>query len=176
MSAPKLALSLKSKLLFLLYRINPCTENAIWVICTPEQVVWFERFVSKWMHLWEFTKTPKSTLDSILLSRTGWICIFMLGNKQWESLSLTKGNSDTLAGLLLPPPSSGVNTECYFWCSSGAGVQLYFTLLWRCTKRQLWAERLARLPHTTPEQNLGRKKENHEKSEVKRRNASSLCF
>lgn len=159
------------------YRINPCTENAIWVICTLHQ--------SKWSGLRDLCRnectpenlqTPKSTLDSILHSRTGWICISMLGNKQWESLSLTKGNSDTLAGLLLPPPSSGVNTECYFWCSSGAGVQLYFTLLWRCAKRQLWAEWSARLPHTTPEQNLGRKRENREKSEVKGRNVSSWCF
>lgn len=55
--------------------------------------------------------------------------------------------------------------ECYFWCSSGAGVQLYFTLLWRCTKRQLWVERLAHLPRTAPQQNLGRKirKEKHER-------------
>lgn len=57
----------------------------------------------------------------------------------------------------MPPPSSGVNIECYFW-SSGAGVQLYFTFSWRCSERQLWAEKLARSPKAALQQNLGRKR------------------
>lgn len=68
--------------------------------------------------------------------------------------------------------------ECYFWCSSGAGVQLYFTLLWRCTKRQLWVERLAHLPRTAPQQNLGRKirKEKHESQKRRGKKANSITI
>lgn len=67
--------------------------------------------------------------------------------------------------------------ECYFWCSSGAGVQLYFTLLWRCTKRQLWVESLDHLPNAAPQQNLRWKNKERNTCEEGGANCiSASCF
>lgn len=118
------------------------------------------------MCAWEFAKTPRSTSNSILLSGTQGGLVFQcwaIRRQQWKKLESNKGLQWYTRCTALPPPSSGVNMECYFWCTSGAGVQLYFTLLWRCTKRQLWVESLDHLPNAAPQQNLGWKikKEKH---------------
>lgn len=64
--------------------------------------------------------------------------------------SLTKGNNDTLAALRTLLWALVQTQRAIFGCSVSAGVQLYFTLLWRCTERLLEGEWLAVVHFTAP--------------------------
>lgn len=90
--------------------------------------------------------------------------------------SLTKGNNDTLAALRTLLWALVQTQRAIFGCSVSAGVQLYFTLLWRCTERLLEGEWLAVVHFTAPLWQTNKEKGEFKKEKQEWNSTSSLLY